>query len=69
MKNKFKIGDTVIHKKGYIYIIVAVPDENRRLEECNEPFYEYTKKSTQSVVWSRAKSLMEDESRFKLRER
>ncbi len=64
--NKFNYSDTVIHKKtGNDYTINDVPKENRRLEYCNEPFYEYTD-SHDGIRWYRCKSEFED-GRFELK--
>ena len=60
--NKFKLFQTVVHKKGGEYKITQVPDA-RLLESCLEPFYEY-QDIMGHQVWIRPKSNMED-GRFK----
>lgn len=60
----YRMGQRLRHvKSGGDYIIREVPD-HRKLEECNESFYEYENIST-GEVWERAKSKMED-GRFAL---
>lgn len=55
----YRMGQRLRHvKSGDDYVIREVPD-HRKLEECNESFYEYEKIST-GEVWQRAKSKMED---------
>jgi len=45
-------------KTGGLYQIVMTPYEGRRLEYCNEPYYEYI--GGDGVKWIRCKSEMED---------
>lgn len=54
----FESGDRVTHKKGGEYVILKAPDR-RRLEHCNEPFYEYVR-IKDNAVWIRRQSEMED---------
>lgn len=66
MKNKFKTGDFVIHKKtNKVYQIKKVPVKNKVLEYCNEPFYVYQTLNSY-MKWFRCKSEMED-GRFVLK--
>ena len=46
-------------KSGEEVQIIRVPDDNWRLEYCDEPFYAYRATAT-GVVWFRSKSEMED---------
>ncbi len=61
-KSKFGVLNGVRHlKSGGEYIILKAPDKDRRLEHCDEPFYEYTSVMTvDERVWIRRKSEMED---------
>ena len=58
----------VVHvKTGKVYKIGMVPEENYRLEACDEPFYAYyaeTLPVSDRVYWFRRRSEMED-GRFK----
>jgi len=54
----FTKGSVVMHQSGALYTILVVPD-NRKLEVCNLPFYEY-KCNTTGVVWLRRYDEMED---------
>lgn len=58
----FVDGDTVKHlKSGNYYKILEVPDNNKRLEYCNEPYYTYRELGdTDSIIWLRRKSEFED---------
>ncbi len=58
MNNEFGWGHTITHKNGSRYVVVKTPD-HRRLEYCNEPFYEY-ESITDGQVWIRCQSEMED---------
>ena len=65
MVSKFTFSDTVLHiKTGVRYFILSVPQNNLRLEYCNEPYYKYSAESSESIltktVWIRCKSEMED---------
>ena len=62
----FGPGEEVLHTKGGRYVITAVPD-NRRLEYCNEPFYEYVSVADNSI-WIRRQSEMEDGRFTKVKE-
>lgn len=54
----FKQKQRIIHEHGYPYVIEKIPD-NRKLESCNEPFYEYRSISTDEI-WIICQSEMED---------
>lgn len=56
--NKFIKFQAVKHKNGGIYMITTIPD-SRKLEHCNESFYEY-QDMLGHQVWIRCKSEMED---------
>jgi hypothetical protein len=55
---KFEVGDKVRHTKGGVYLILKCPDE-RKLEYCQEAFYEYRSQDDNSI-WVRRHSEMED---------
>ena len=57
--NTFYIDDIVKHKKGRVYKIKNVPVHYKRLEYCDEEYYEYEDCVT-GIVWIRRKSQMED---------
>jgi len=52
----------VRHRNGTLYEIINTPDPGRRLEYCNEPYYEYA--GLDGIRWIRRKTEMED-GRFK----
>lgn len=56
---KFKVGQLVKRINGGTHKILSVPDEQRKLEHCDEPFYEYESVSS-GEVWLRCQSEMED---------
>ena len=67
MQSKFQVGNHVIHEKtGNEYIIFAVPGY-KRLDSCNETYYEYYAEHMKHI-WLRSKSEMED-GRFILKEK
>ena len=55
---KFIKGDIIEHHKGMLYKINVVPDD-RRLECCDEPFYEYEDVRS-GQEWIRRQDEMED---------
>lgn len=56
----FKVGDFVKHiKTGGSYKITQEPVHFKKLEYCNEEYYEYEQMST-GQKWVRRKSQMED---------
>ena len=55
---QFKEGDVVRHRKGGLYVILAPPMSDIRLEYCNEPFYSY--RDMKHNIWIRRQSEMED---------
>lgn len=57
-ESKFVTGQRLRHHKGGEYIISVAPD-HRRLEYCNERFYEYIALQD-GTVWVRRQSEMED---------
>ena len=64
-ENKFKKYQVVKHlKSGNEYVIKKVPDEDDRLEYCNESYYQYVS-PIDGIKWNRRKSEMED-GRFEL---
>lgn len=61
MPTKFSKGETVRHvKTNGVYKILEVPDETKKLEHCNEPYYRYAGMVDDCVAWVRCKSEMED---------
>jgi hypothetical protein len=54
-----KKGQEVIHKKGGRYVVIAQPSDPRRLEYCDEPFYEY-QCLLDKTIWIRRQSEFED---------
>ena len=62
---KYIIGTALVHNKtGKNYVVVAEPDPNKRLEPCDEPYYEYAEVDS-NVTWVRCQTEMED-GRFRL---
>lgn len=57
-RTKFILGQQVEHKNGDKYTIIELPQDHKRLEDCNEPYYRYVGES--GVEWSRRVSQMED---------
>ena len=61
---KFSKHELVENKKGELYMIAAIPD-GRKLEYCDEEFYEYYEIGD-SNIWVRRKSEFEDGRFFNL---
>jgi len=58
--NKFKKFELVFHEKTKgVYVVCEIPENKKRLECCNESYYEYKSLDT-TIRWIRCKSEMED---------
>lgn len=58
LRSKYILGQKVEHKNGDTYTIIELPQDHKRLEDCNEPYYRYVGKD--GIEWSRRVSQMED---------
>lgn len=56
---KFAVGQRLVHRKGGDYEVLEVPEQHKRLEATNEPYYKY-KALVDGTEWSRSQAQMED---------
>lgn len=57
------LSQAIIHvASGREYVIIELPEDHKRLEDCNEPYYRYV--GADGIEWSRRVSQMHD-GRFK----